>query len=450
MVESPNAALLKQPIVRVSRVSKRFNLRRESHRSLQETFVNLFRHKSSEAASFWPLRDISLTVNAGECVGIIGSNGAGKSTLLKIIAGVLEPTSGEVQVTGRLGALLELGAGFHPDLTGRENVYLNGSIMGLSRAEINRQLDDIIGFAELEPFMDVPVKHYSSGMYMRLGFSIAVHASPEVLLIDEVLAVGDQGFQIKCVEKIGELRRRGVTILWASHDLSMAQSLCTRAIWIVGNRVRMDDAPGPTVAAYLRYTHGGDETRLGEENREQVDLLTDVTTGPRLDSEESDAQRYGNGKIRIEDVKMIGSGGDARWVFEANERVRVQLRYKATTRIQAPVFSVLIHRDDGLYVTSSNTYQTEDLPPIEGVGGVEVEFPSIELARGSYLLSVGVYNKPDPPLWADPADFLDRVYRFHIESKRQFHGVVASHSSWRLLNDEVEQSVALDRKESIR
>ena len=217
--------------------------------------MNLLRRKSTTASSFWPLQGISFSVNAGECVGIIGSNGAGKSTLLKIIAGVLEPTSGEVWVSGRVGALLELGAGFHPDLTGRENVYLNGSILGLSRADINRQLDDIVGFAELERFLDIPVKHYSSGMYMRLGFSIAVHASPEVLLIDEVLAVGDQSFQLKCVEKIGELRRRGVTILWASHDLGMVQSFCTRAVWIedsiakIGRSARPDrgglSAPDP-------------------------------------------------------------------------------------------------------------------------------------------------------------------------------------------------------------
>jgi len=392
------------------------------------------------------LKNIYLSFFYGAKIGIIGLNGSGKSTLLKIIAGVLEPTSGEVQVRGRLGALLELGAGFHPDLTGRENIYLNGSIMGLSRVEINRKIDDIIGFAELERFLDVPVKHYSSGMYMRLGFSIAVHAAPEVLLIDEVLAVGDQGFQSKCVEKIGELRRRGVTILWASHDLGMAQSLCTRTIWIEDNCVRMDDAPGPVVSAYLRHTHEADDARLEGENREQVDSLQDASTGPKLGSKGADAQRYGNGEIRIGDVKMIGADGDARWVFESNESVRVQLRYKATIRIEAPVFSVLIYRDDGLYVTSSNTYQAEGLPPVEGSGCVEVEFPSIELARGSYLLSAGVYTKPDPPLWADPADFHDRIYRFHIESERQFHGVVAPHSSWRLLNDEAERSVALDRK----
>ncbi len=228
-----------RPVVRVNHVWKRFSLHRDTRRSLQGTIVNWVRRPRADAAFFWPLKDICLTVNAGECVGIIGSNGAGKSTLLKLIAGTLEPTVGDVWVAGRVSALLELGAGFHPDLTGRENVYLNGSIIGLTRAEIKRKLDDMVSFAELEPFFDVPVKHYSSGMYMRLGFSIAVHAAPDILLIDEVLAVGDQGFQIKCLEKIGELRRAGATIIWASHDLSMVRDFCTA--WGVDRRQCRED-----------------------------------------------------------------------------------------------------------------------------------------------------------------------------------------------------------------
>jgi lipopolysaccharide transport system ATP-binding protein len=436
-----------QPVIYVRNVWKRFSLHRESRRSLQGAFVNLLRREQPDQSHFWSLQDVSLSVNAGECVAIIGSNGAGKSTLLKIIAGVLEPTSGEVWATGRVGALLELGAGFDPDLTGRDNVYLNGSILGLSRADIRQRLDDIVAFAELERFVDVPVKHYSSGMYMRLGFAIAVHASPDILLIDEVLAVGDQGFQVKCVEKIGELRQRGVTILWASHDLSMVQSFCTRALWIEDSVAKMDGLPGPAITAYLRQTYQSDDARLTEENQEQADSLQNTVAEAPPDANQpgdekaeppivtvSAPRRYGNGKIRILDVKMFGASGDARWVFEANERVCVRLYYEAATAVEKPVFSVLVHRDDGLYVTSSNTYQAEGLPSISGRGQVEVEFPSIELARGSYMLSVGAYGEPDPPLWSNPADFHDRVYRFHIESERQFHGVVAPHTSWHLVN----------------
>ena len=250
-------------IIRFERVSKKFSLHRERPRSFQEQLIYVFQRKYTPSETFWALQDISFTVDRGESVGLIGPNGAGKSTILKLIARILQPTSGHIWVDGRVGVLLELGAGFHPDLTGRENIFLNGSILGLSRPDIRRKMDDIVAFADVDQFIDVPVKHYSSGMYVRLGFSVAVHASPEVLLIDEVLAVGDQGFQIKCVEKIGELQRRGVTILWASHDLNMTQSLCTRVIWIESNRVLMDDMPGPTVTAYLRHTHEDDDARLG-------------------------------------------------------------------------------------------------------------------------------------------------------------------------------------------
>lgn len=437
-----------RPVVQLTNVSKRFSLQRGSHRSWQELFTRLLRPQKTEAAFFWPLRDVSLTVNAGECLGIIGANGAGKSTLLKLVAGVLTPTAGAVAVAGRVSALLELGAGFHPELSGRENIFLNGSILGLSRAEIKRKMDAIIDFAEIAHFIDMPVKHYSSGMYVRLGFAIAVHATPDILLMDEVLAVGDRSFQAKCMEKIADLRRSGVTILWASHDLSQVQDFCTRAVWIDDSRVIMDDVPSASVAAYLRSTYRSDDARLTEANQARVELLHGevaslITEKSQLaegsepeDRSQHDHQRhYGNGKIRIVDVVMLDANDNAGWVFQANERVRVRISYVTEARFENPVFSVLVHRDDGLYVTSSNTFQAGGLSSIDGPGCVEVEFPSIELARGSYLLSVGAYCKPDPPLWSDPADFHDRLFRFRIESDRQFHGVVAPRTSWRILTD---------------
>ncbi len=256
-----------QPVVQLTNVWKRFSMDRGANRSWQEIFTHLFRRQQIEADFFWPLRDVSMTVHTGECVGIIGANGAGKSTLLKLVAGVLEPTAGSVSVTGRVGALLELGAGFHQDLSGRENIFLNGSILGLSRAQIKKQLDAIIDFAELEDFIDVPVKHYSSGMYVRLGFAIAVHTAPDILLMDEVLAVGDRSFQTKCLEKVADLRRDGVTIIWASHDLGQVENFCTRAVWIDESRVMADGAAGESVAAYLRSVYQSDDARLEEENQ---------------------------------------------------------------------------------------------------------------------------------------------------------------------------------------
>ena len=219
--------------ITIDHVSKEFLLEQAAPRSFQELVVDVFKHRERPRAErFLALDDVSLEIKYGETVGLIGPNGAGKSTLLKMVAGIIKPTVGEVEVNGRVGALLELGAGFHPDLTGRENIYLNGSILGLSRAEIRDKIDKIIAFAELERFIDAPVRHYSSGMYVRLGFSVAVHTEPEILLVDEVLAVGDAAFQRKCMDKIDEMRGAGVTILFVSHSAELVRKICKRAVWL--------------------------------------------------------------------------------------------------------------------------------------------------------------------------------------------------------------------------
>ena len=218
-------------VIRFDSVSKEFILRHERSRSFQELFLNMLRlQRVGTREKFWVLRDVSFEVKPGEMVGIVGDNGAGKSTLLKLISHIIEPTSGHIEVNGRVSALLELGAGFHPDLTGRENIYLNGSILGFSRTEVDHIYDDILEFSELERFIDVPVKHYSSGMYMRLGFSIAIHVRPDILLVDEILAVGDQAFQLRCLDKINEMRRRGITIILVTHDLDTVREMVGRAL----------------------------------------------------------------------------------------------------------------------------------------------------------------------------------------------------------------------------
>ncbi len=427
-----------RPVVEVRGLWKRFDLHRESQRSLQESFIRVFRRERRDRAYFWPLRDISLTVHPQECVAIIGPNGSGKSTLLKILAGVLEPTSGEVIVRGRVGALLELGAGFHPDLTGRENIYLNGAIVGLSRAEIRNKLDDIVGFAEIEDFVDVPVKHYSSGMYVRLGFSVAVHSDPELLLVDEVLAVGDQGFQAKCIRRVAELRRSGVTVLLVTHDLALVGNFCTRAIWLEDGEIQIDDIPEPVVTAYVRRTHDTELSRLQQANEETAEGVAaeSTTSAP---AEGVRRTRYGNGRIRITRVEMLRADGSPSWVFCPYERVRVRLHYEVPRPVETPVFSLLIHREDGLYVSGSNTYQSNEgedrLPAIAGRGWIDADIPSLGLGLGAYLLSVGAYAAPDPPYWADPADYHDRLYRFNIESDQHVHGVLAVQAEWRLGED---------------
>ncbi|MEM3433519.1 MAG: ABC transporter ATP-binding protein, partial [Candidatus Methanomethyliaceae archaeon] len=376
-------------------------------RSFQELAVGLFRRNNSSREEFWALRDISFTVEHGETVGIIGPNGAGKSTVLKLVARIIEPTSGRITVSGRIGALLELGAGFHPDLTGRENIYLNGSILGLSRAEIRRRLDDIIGFAELERFIDVPVKHYSSGMYVRLGFSVAVHTDPEILLVDEVLAVGDQAFQRKCLERIDELRRQGVTVLFVSHSADMVRSLCNRALWLHEGRLVADDAAEAVVRRYLEQTWGRGETPQSA----------------------GDERRWGTGKIRIVQVRLLDGEGRERQRFRTGEPLVVEIRYRVEGRVERPVFGLAIHRSDGIHITGPNTqFAGLDIPAVEGEGTVIYTIPALPLLAGLYHISVSAHNWEDTEMY----DYHDRLYAFRVlPGEGERYGVVTFWGQWK-------------------
>jgi lipopolysaccharide transport system ATP-binding protein len=393
--------------IQFDQVSKKFILHHERARSFQELAVGLFRRNNRSREEFWALRDVSFAVEQGETVGIIGPNGAGKSTLLKLAARVIEPTSGRIAVRGRIGALLELGAGFHPDLTGRENIYLNGSILGLSRAEVRRRLDDIIGFAELERFIDVPVKHYSSGMYVRLGFSIAVHTDPEILLVDEVLAVGDQAFQRKCLERIDDLRRQGVTVLFVSHSADIVRTLCDRAIWLHEGRVVADDAAEAVVRRYLEHSwgrqtvaqHGGDE------------------------------RRWGTGRIRIIRVRLLDGEGRERQQFRTGEPLVVEMHYRAGERVERPVFGLAIHRSDGVHITGPNTqFAGLDIPAVEGEGIVTYTIPELPLLEGLYYISVSAHNREETEMY----DYHDRMYSFGVlPGAKERYGMITVGGKWR-------------------
>jgi lipopolysaccharide transport system ATP-binding protein len=246
------------PVIRLAGVSKSYRRRSERCPTTLKSYLlrDLWRRRRPTPEVTWALRDVSLTVNRGTTVAIIGRNGSGKSTLLKLVGGLMRPTSGTISVDGRASALIELGAGFHPELTGRENVLVNGVILGLSKAEVAARFDDIVEFAELREFIDEPVRTYSTGMYMRLGFAVAVHATPEILLVDEVLAVGDLQFVQKCFERMDRFRKDGNTILVVTHDLEMARTWCDEAIWIDEGRVRRAGASAPVVDAYWNEVAG--------------------------------------------------------------------------------------------------------------------------------------------------------------------------------------------------
>jgi ABC-type polysaccharide/polyol phosphate transport system ATPase subunit len=244
------------PIIEVTDVSRRFVLYHERPQTFQELFVRTLQRTKARREDFWALRDINLTVYPGDSIGIIGRNGSGKSTLLKLIAGLMQPSTGSITVYGTIAALLEVGAGFHPDLSGRENIYLNGAFLGLSKKQLARIVPEIIAFSELEHFIDVPVKHYSSGMYMRLGFSIAIHVDPDILITDEVFAVGDDAFRARCEERIADFRRRGKTMLFVSHALPQVLALCDQAIWLDEGRMIAAGSVEQVARAYRESVTG--------------------------------------------------------------------------------------------------------------------------------------------------------------------------------------------------
>jgi ABC-type polysaccharide/polyol phosphate transport system ATPase subunit len=247
-------------VISFERVSKEF--KRRPTRSFQDVFVNIFNEEMRRKHRFWALREVSFNITAGETVGVLGMNGSGKSTILKLISRIIYPTEGAITVSGRMSALLELGAGFHPDLTGRENIYLNGSILGLDRRAMDRKFESIVEFAGIGDFLDAPVRSYSSGMLMRLGFSVAVHVEPEIILVDEVLAVGDYDFQLKCLERIRQMQRQGVTILFVSHDFEAVKKLCSQAIWLEGGIVQGQGRMTDILHQMKQKYHWDDSTSL--------------------------------------------------------------------------------------------------------------------------------------------------------------------------------------------
>ncbi len=397
--------------IRFRDVSRRFVLHRERARSFQELALGLLRRGDGKKREpFWALQDVSFDVAPGETVGLIGPNGAGKSTALKLISRIIEPTSGRIEVNGRVGALLELGAGFHPDLTGRENIYLNGSILGLSRAQIRQKMDDIVAFAELERFIDVPVKHYSSGMYVRLGFSVAVHTDPEILLVDEVLAVGDASFQRKCLERIDRMRSEGATILFVSHNAETVRTICSRAIWLDDGQLVADGSAESVVARYLTHSWDSEEGKLK----------------PRYEN----GRRWGSGEVRIVEVRLLDSDGREKQQFKVGEPLTVEMRYRAEKRVEQPVFGLAVHRSDGTHITGPNTqFAGLDFPFIEGDGNVVYRVDRLPLMEGSYLLSVSVVNRASALMY----DYHDRLYPFRVRQvgdKGERYGLVSLGGEW--------------------
>ncbi len=427
VAEARAAAPPPAPAVRFSGVSKRFELNRSSNRSLVDLPGRVV-GRQPKREYFWPLRDVSFEVQRGVTVGLIGENGAGKSTLLKLITRILEPTSGEVQIGGRVSALLELGAGFHPELTGRENIALHCSLLGMNRAQTAAIVDNVIAFADIGSFIDTPVKHYSSGMYARLGFAIAIHVQPDILLVDEVLAVGDEAFQRRCLDVIQDLRAGGATIVFVSHSLQLVLSLCDDCIWLDEGGVRAHGPAPEVVRAYLRAVDNETAQRLIAENALDRWIADDEGDGPPL---QRPPRRWGRGPITINRVEMVDAAGAAGWSFEPLAPLAVRIAYTAAAPVSEPVFSVLIHHHDGRYLWASNTMD-HPVGPIAtaGNGALTVALDGLALTAGRYLLSAAAYPEPDAPWWGHPSDFHEQIYEFQVTSEREIHGDVVMPTRW--------------------
>jgi ABC-2 type transport system ATP-binding protein len=350
------------PIIRVSDVSKKFNIHKD--KNLKERVVNAGRSKK-HAEEFWALKDISFELEAGKTLGLIGHNGSGKSTLLKVIGGILTPNTGYVERRGRLAALLELGAGFHGDLTGRENVYLNASILGLSRKQTEQYFDEIVEFSGIEQFIDTQVKFYSSGMYVRLAFSVAVHVDPEILLIDEVLAVGDEPFQRKCLDKIRAFQRDGRTIVFVTHGLDVVRSLCDRAIMLDKGLMAIDGTPTDVLRAFR--------------DQYSVEAMPEDTRGDR--------------RIEVTDVRVLDGSGSARNRFVPGDNVVIEvdlLGHKPTDEWGVGI--AIFNKDDVLMYGTNSYVQLMTLAPYtNGTKKVRFVFDDIALTEGQYYCTVAVH-----------------------------------------------------------
>jgi ABC-type polysaccharide/polyol phosphate transport system ATPase subunit len=385
----------------VDRVSRTFRVYPKAQRTLKDLFVSRGRLAAREVQA---LRDVSITVEPGDAVGLVGRNGSGKSTLLRLISGIITPTSGRIEAGGRIASLLELGAGFHPDFTGRENVYLNGSIHGLSRARVREVMDEIVSFAELERFIDLPVRTYSSGMFMRLGFSVAAHIRSDVLLLDEVFAVGDEQFQRKCFGKIAEFKHRGGTILFVSHDAQAVERLCDRAVLLQRGEVAFDGATHDAIAAYRR--------------------LLGADASP--DELEAGLREWGTGAARIVSAALVDGDGDARSQFSAGEPVAVRLVVDADEGVAAPKV-VLELRDDGGLVLGSVAHELAHLG-WNGGGRHEVRFrlDRLPLADGRFHLRVRLVDAAT----AAPLHALDDALRFFVFPADGETGAVLLAGEW--------------------
>lgn len=420
-------ALLLPGQMRLRGVSRRFRVVHDRNATLKETLIRGRRARYSE---LWALRDVDLDIAPGEAVGIVGRNGSGKSTLLKMLAGILPPQTGVVQAGGSVAAMLELGAGFHPDFSGRENVFMNAAIHGLSDKQVHARFDDIVAFAEIEDFIDMPVRTYSSGMQLRLAFAVAAHVDPDILLLDEVLAVGDEAFQRKCMGRIFDFRRQGGTLVFVSHDPNAVEQVCDRAVLVDGGRIVLDGTPQEVMVRYHRLlaeTTDGVGARIStpaEAVLDEEDVGEEIPPPSALGG-------WGTGEIAITSVQVI-RGDEVVTGIVSGDDLAVRLSLRANDPIENPIIGISILGDDGTALFGTNTELDHvHVGTIDEDTEVTYVIPSVPLHAGGFAVTVAVHSEDVREMY----HWIDRAVEFTVFPRRPGVGLVEVNGHWALPTD---------------
>lgn len=421
----------------VENISKKFRVYIDKGHTLKEKI--LFK-KRRNYESREVLRGISFQVKKGEAVGLIGHNGCGKSTTLKLLSKIMYPDSGEIRMKGRVSSLIELGAGFHPDMSGRENIYINASIFGLGKKEIERRLEDIIAFSELEEFIDNPVRTYSSGMYMRLAFAVAINVDADILLIDEILAVGDAGFQAKCFNHLKKIKARGTTIVIVSHSMGQIEQICERSIWLHEGQIKEEGIPRIVDPKYMAYMseRGRKEIRKEAGNTHPIESAEDKADDGKKPDEEGqkaesaseteqvNAKRWGSKEVVMDKVAVLNARGEEIEVCCNDVPLCIRIDYTAKERLDDVVFGIAIYRNDQTYIYGTNTLIDYSTPStLEGKGHVDLKIESMPVNAGVYTIDLA-FHKPDGFNY----DFWREACRIEIQNPKSEVGIVSLPHEW--------------------
>ena len=407
---------MSEVVIDVRNVKKMFRVYRDRGNTLKDRILFAGRRKYEE---HWVLNGVSFEVKRGEAIGLIGQNGCGKSTTLKMLTKILYPDEGTIEMKGRVSSLIELGAGFHPDLSGRENIYTNASIFGLSHKEIDKRLEDIIAFSELEAFIDDPVRTYSSGMYMRLAFAVAINVDADILLIDEILAVGDAAFQAKCFRKLQEIKGRGTTIVIVSHAMSQLELICDRSIWIADGVVKMEGKPRDVHPRYMEWMSWKNQQEEKKEDERENGEASETDN-------EGNLKRWGSGEARMTGVRVIGADGTEKTDFSPRDPFSIHINYTAQKQLDDVVIGLAIYRSDGTLVYGTNTLIDTSFPvTLQTVGTIDLRVDGLPASNGSYSIDLALH-RPDGFNY----DFWRDICTIQIADKVQTPGEIALSHQW--------------------